>query len=192
MKNHQLNNVMVLCTFSNKERLASFFNNHKMSDTIVLATDLAVGNYYGLYDGKFTETGRYSNDDKAMESVVNYYDLDQAINFYGMNPVTIHMKDIDTTKTFPRVMWLKDNDESVDSYRKAVVIAFARNKYICWSGYSINTSNGELLTNNNHYPIDDWNTMSFDQAIEEDELIVLSREDIAKLANTTIDKLKII
>ena len=105
------------------------------------------------------------------------------------NPITIGdlktIKDCFTaTKTFPRIMWVKMN--TVSTWRRAVVIAFARGKYITWANYNnLETLSDYVGNASSEAYITDW----YDIAIEEDQVKAVTKEEIASMLNITVENL---
>lgn len=189
MTNHPLNNSMVLCTKDNKEELAKFLRNHKVNNNMtIVSADLTDNFYFGLIDGEFKFANYHNVQDEIQKTNISYYTLEQAIAKFGHETITVHVGSVDNTpKSFPRIMWVKmDNQSSV--WSRAVVIAFARGKYIVWGNYT----NLETLSDFSDNPslssqryATDW----YDMAVEEDEVKAVTKQDIADMLNISIEHL---
>lgn len=189
MDNHKLNNILILCTKDNKDQLSAFLRDHKVTDTMtIVSADLTADFYYGLNNNRFAHSDKkfVDNFSTEIELSCRYITLQQALDEFG--PVHIEEDVTDrVVRSFPRIMWVKmDNLSSV--WKKAMVIAFNRDKYITWANYN----NLETLSDPVHITHEAFETDWFDMALEEDEIKAVTREEIANMLNVTIDKLLIL
>jgi hypothetical protein len=168
------NNFLILC-YNNQTALVNFFKEYDTLNFTGLEQEFRNNRFYGMINGCFKTY--------TIEELSDIYSTDVKICTLTMIINLLEQKNDINTKTFPRVMWVKDKKD--DNYTKRTVLCYARNKFIAFC-----TNDEDLTPNSLHGTI--YSTYIFDEAIELEDLTVLTKEDIAKLANTTVDKLKII
>lgn len=174
-----LDNILIRCTRENKEELREFLNEY-VEDIRSLPDEFYSEWYYGFKDGEYkhfnvNNVNTYTNPKCSFMTlfhVKSFLNKDNKDNTINTN-----------TKSFPRDMWVKDKDD--DEYIKRSVLCYARNKFIAFS------TENEYINNHRSFGTI-YSTAAYDEAIELEEIVQLTKEDIAKLANTTVDKLKII
>ena len=177
--NNILDNILIRCTRENKEELRELVSEY-VEDIRSLPDEFFSDCYYGFKNGKYKffnihDVNIYTTPKcsfMTLSHVKSFLNKDNTINIINID-----------SKSFPRDMWVRDKGE--DEYVKRTVLCYARNKFIAFCNKEKDLDNNSL-----HSSI--YCTTTYDEAIELEELIILTIEDIAKLANTSVDKLKII
>lgn len=213
--NSQLINLFIRLEDDNSSELIAFFleNGAKVNESNFDITGLYYGVIANGFGNVYVRAYSYEELRKLQSSdtqfTVNFVSLKNAkkiVNNISINNIresgdisesVDNIISINPPRSFPRVMWVKNFEDDTSEYKQQMVIGYDRRKFIAWSNYRKDTLNKPTLNKPTlDEPIEEsmrnYSTITWDHAIELDELTVLTKEDIAKLANTTVDKLKII